>query len=137
LQPLEVATLAMSKANVPLLANVVVQYDALDKQYGKICHDQKQPLYIHLAADCAQGVLNQYYEKKDDLTLYQLALLLHLSMHVYSLSASGWQTDWIDTAVEIAETCWRMHYKLVHFNKAMPTSEAAGTELLFVFSVST
>ncbi|KAF8596070.1 hypothetical protein BDV93DRAFT_455564 [Ceratobasidium sp. AG-I] len=126
----------MSKADVPLLADVVVQYDALNEQYGKICHDQKQPLYLRRTADRAQGVLNRYYEKTDESSLYQLALLLHLSMRVHYLKAAGWQLDWIETAVEIAETCWRTHYKPVHFNEATPATESSGTVPSFAFSVS-
>ncbi|KAF8594529.1 hypothetical protein BDV93DRAFT_458812, partial [Ceratobasidium sp. AG-I] len=134
LEPLEVATLAMSKADVPLLADVIVQYDALNEQYGKICHDQKLPLYLRHAADRAQTVLNRYYEKTDESSLYRLALLLHPSMRVQYLSAAGWQPDWISSAVEIAETCWRTHYKLAHFNEATSTTEATGSAPSFAFS---
>ncbi|KAF8602517.1 hypothetical protein BDV93DRAFT_557520 [Ceratobasidium sp. AG-I] len=124
----------MSKADVPLLADVVVQYDALNEQYGKICHDQKQPLYLRRVADHTQGVLNRYYEKTDKLLLYQLALLLHPSMRVHYLKAAGCHLDWIKTVVEIAETCWHTHYKPAHFNEAMPATESSGTAPSFAFS---
>ncbi|KAF8594552.1 hypothetical protein BDV93DRAFT_411057, partial [Ceratobasidium sp. AG-I] len=56
-------------------------------------------------------VLNWYYEQTDESTLYQHALLLHLSMRVHYLSALGWLPDWINTAVEITNTCWSTRYK--------------------------
>ncbi|KAG8725755.1 hypothetical protein FRC10_007895, partial [Ceratobasidium sp. 414] len=74
LRPLRLATETMSKAEVPLLADVIVQYDALNQRYGHMCNDKSLPLYLRHAADRAQGVLNKYYEKTDDSDMYRLAL---------------------------------------------------------------
>ncbi|KAF8594902.1 hypothetical protein BDV93DRAFT_458108, partial [Ceratobasidium sp. AG-I] len=67
-------TEAMSKASVPLLAEVIIQYNALNKLYGKIANDKTTALYLRHAVDRAQGVLNKYYSKTNNLDMYQLAL---------------------------------------------------------------
>ncbi|KAG8738232.1 hypothetical protein FRC10_007120 [Ceratobasidium sp. 414] len=40
------------------------------------------------------------------LSLYQLALLLHPSMHVHYLKAAKWEQEWIDTVAELAKEIW-------------------------------
>jgi hypothetical protein len=64
----------MSQAKVPLLADVIVQYDALNQRYGHMANDKNLPLYLCHAADRAQGVLNKYYEKTDESHMYRLVL---------------------------------------------------------------
>ena len=73
-QPLRQATEAMSKASVPLLADVMVQYDALNELYSRIANDKTTALYLRHAADRAQVVLNKYYSKTDDSDMYRLVL---------------------------------------------------------------
>ncbi|KAF8596706.1 hypothetical protein BDV93DRAFT_513919 [Ceratobasidium sp. AG-I] len=55
-------------------------------------------------------------------------------MCVHYLKAAGWQLDWIETAVELGETCWRTHYKPAHFNEAAPATELSATAPSFAFS---
>ncbi|KAF8592996.1 hypothetical protein BDV93DRAFT_461993, partial [Ceratobasidium sp. AG-I] len=56
-------------------------------------------------------LFNKYYQKTDDSEMYRLAILMHPSMRKMYLTHSGWEPDWVDTAIEIAERCWRNHYQ--------------------------
>ncbi|KAF8595093.1 hypothetical protein BDV93DRAFT_515266 [Ceratobasidium sp. AG-I] len=72
LKPLEVATLAMLKADIPLLADWGPK-GRVPRSTG-VSNDQKLPLYLHHTANCAQSVLNQHYMQTDNSSLYQLTL---------------------------------------------------------------
>ncbi|KAF8596708.1 hypothetical protein BDV93DRAFT_454383, partial [Ceratobasidium sp. AG-I] len=110
-QPLSVATKILSCAGVPMIADVIVHHDRLECEYREMCLDKKLPLWMRQAAYRVRRVLNKYYEKTDKSELYRLAMLLHPSMRTSYFDAAGWEGDWIDTAIEIAETCWKTHYK--------------------------
>jgi hypothetical protein len=32
-------------------------------------------------------------------------------MRVHYLKGAEWEQDWVDNAIEVAEDCWRKHYK--------------------------
>ncbi|KAF8593224.1 hypothetical protein BDV93DRAFT_461631, partial [Ceratobasidium sp. AG-I] len=101
----------LSQAGVPMMADIIVHYDGLNCKYSKMCLATRLPLWIRQAANRGRQVLNKYYEKTDESELYRLAMLLHPSMRIHYFKAAGWEKDWIDTAVEIAENCWSAHYK--------------------------
>ena len=42
--------------------------------------------------------------------IYRVAVL-HPSMRIPYFAAAGWEQEWIDNAVVIAETCWVTNYK--------------------------
>lgn len=64
----------MSRAGVPLLADVIVHYDALNFEYSEMCNTDSIPLYLRHAANRARVVLNKYYQKTDESELYRLAM---------------------------------------------------------------
>lgn len=64
----------LSRAGVPMLADVIVHYDTLNFEYSRICVDQSQPIYIRQAANRARLILNKYYQKTDESELYRLAM---------------------------------------------------------------
>ena len=70
----------MSKAGVPLIADLMVHFDALNELYSRILNNLGTPLHLRHAADRGQVVLNKYYSKTDESELYQLALCEHLSI---------------------------------------------------------
>ncbi|KAF8596022.1 hypothetical protein BDV93DRAFT_455649, partial [Ceratobasidium sp. AG-I] len=107
------ATEAMSKAGIPLLAEVMVQYDTLNELYGRIANNKTVALYLRHTADRTQVVLNKYYSKTDDSVLYRLALLLHPLICVHYLRTAQWHPDWIATTVKLTEEYWAAHYKPV------------------------
>ncbi|KAF8596031.1 hypothetical protein BDV93DRAFT_563745 [Ceratobasidium sp. AG-I] len=111
--PLHQATKEMSKAGLPLLAGVIPQFNMLTKLYSRFANNKNSPLYMCYTADHVQCVLNKFYSKTDNSTLYCLALLCHPSLHVHYMKMAKWEQDWIDTAVELAESCWNEHYNLL------------------------
>ncbi|KAF8606333.1 hypothetical protein BDV93DRAFT_437625, partial [Ceratobasidium sp. AG-I] len=96
-------TNTLSQAGVPMMADVIVHYDGLNCEYSEMCLDTQLPLWIRQAANRRRQVLNKYYKKTNESELYRLAMLLHPSMRIHYFKAAGWEKDWIDTAVEIAE----------------------------------
>ncbi|KAF8594254.1 hypothetical protein BDV93DRAFT_459345, partial [Ceratobasidium sp. AG-I] len=43
--------------------------------------------------------------------IYIYCTVMHPSMRTLYLTVAGWDDEWIKTAVEIAERCWRNHYR--------------------------
>ncbi|KAF8594253.1 hypothetical protein BDV93DRAFT_459390, partial [Ceratobasidium sp. AG-I] len=101
----------LSRAGVPMLADIIVHYNALDAKYAEMCSNEALPLYHRHAANRGRVLFNKYYQKTDDSEMYRLAILMHPSMRKMYLTHSGWEPDWVDTAIEIAERCWRNHYQ--------------------------
>ncbi|KAG8778498.1 hypothetical protein FRC12_024947 [Ceratobasidium sp. 428] len=112
LKPLRIVTEVMSRAEVPLIADVIIHFDALNNEYGQMAADSSKPLYIRKAADDARRKLDKYYKKTDESKMYRLSLVLHPSIRVAYLERAKWEKDWIDAAVELAEQVWKDHYKL-------------------------
>lgn len=113
-----------------MLADIIVHYDALDGIYAGMCNDKELPAYHRHAANRGRVTFNKYYQKSDESEMYRLAIrmclflrsvliiyfrdrfiVMHPSMRMLYLTAAGWEPDWIETAVEIAERCWRNHYQ--------------------------
>ncbi|QRV90608.1 DNA polymerase [Ceratobasidium sp. AG-Ba] len=105
-QPFKIVTDVVSRADVPLLADVIVHFDSLDYTYGRFGDDTTLPLYVRHAASRALLVLNKYYGKTNLCSLYQLAILLH-------------PEDWIEAAVLLTIKIYDLHYK--------PTVDATAT----------
>ncbi|KAG8706006.1 hypothetical protein FRC09_002632 [Ceratobasidium sp. 395] len=112
LKPLRIVTEILSRAEVPLIADVIFHFDALNNEYNNMCIDSSKPLYIRHAANNARRKLDKYYSKTDESDMYRLALLLHPSMRVAYLVRAKWEPDWIDAAVKLTEEVWETHYKL-------------------------
>ncbi|KAF8596957.1 hypothetical protein BDV93DRAFT_454068, partial [Ceratobasidium sp. AG-I] len=55
-------------------------------------------------------LFDKYYQKTDKSEMYRLAILMHPSMCKMYLTHSGWEPEWIDAAIELAENCWQNHY---------------------------
>ncbi|QRW07691.1 DNA polymerase [Ceratobasidium sp. AG-Ba] len=89
-KPLAVVTESLSRAGVPLLADVVLHFDSLEYEYTNIASDSDQPAYMRAGAQRARTVLNKYYEMTDQSHLYRAAILLHPSMRRQYLTLAEW-----------------------------------------------
>ncbi|QRW11530.1 DNA polymerase [Ceratobasidium sp. AG-Ba] len=123
-QPFKIVTDVVSRADVPLLADVIVHFDSLDYTYGKFCDDTSLPLYIRHAAHRALLVLNKYYGKTDLCSLYQLAVLLHPGMRSAYLRLAKWPEKWIEAAILLAIKIYESCYKPALDSTATATSSA-------------
>ncbi|KAG8713750.1 hypothetical protein FRC09_018366 [Ceratobasidium sp. 395] len=112
LKPLRIVTEVMSRAEVPLIADVIIHFDALNNEYGQMAANSSKPLYIQKAAEAARRKLDKYYKKTDESKMYRLSLVLHPSIRVAYLERAKWEKDWIDEAVNLTERVWKAHYKL-------------------------
>ncbi|QRV90595.1 DNA polymerase [Ceratobasidium sp. AG-Ba] len=110
-KPLSVVTEALSRAGVPLLADVILHFDSLEYEYANIANDSDQPAYMRLGAQRARVVLNKYYELTDQSDLYRAAILLHPSMRRHYLTLAEWPNDWIEDSVALTVKIYREHYK--------------------------
>ncbi|KAF8598497.1 hypothetical protein BDV93DRAFT_451058, partial [Ceratobasidium sp. AG-I] len=115
-------TKEMSKAGLPLLAGVIPQFNMLTKLYSRFANNKNSPLYMRYAADRAQRVLNKYYLKTNNSALSSLNHFIHVkntitvchpSLCVHYMKMVKWEQEWIDTVVELAESCWKEHYNLL------------------------
>jgi hypothetical protein len=73
-QPLRQVTEICSKAEVPLLCDILLHYDGLHYEYNRIRDDPKHPLYARQAAERVIKKLNKYYQASDTSVMYHLAL---------------------------------------------------------------
>ncbi|QRV96425.1 alpha-glucosidase C [Ceratobasidium sp. AG-Ba] len=110
-KPLSVVTEILSRAGVPLLADVILHFDSLEYEYTNIAAGNTQPAYMRLAAHRACAVLNKYYDHTDQSDLYHAAILLHPSMRRQYLVLAEWPTGWIEKSVNIVMKIYQEHYK--------------------------
>lgn len=73
-QPLQIITEILLRAGVPMLADIILHYDALDAEYTEMCKDESLPLYQRHAADRGHILFNKYYQKTDKSEMYRLAI---------------------------------------------------------------
>ncbi|QRW02441.1 DNA polymerase [Ceratobasidium sp. AG-Ba] len=119
-QAFTIVTEVALRAEVPMLADVIVHYDSLDYTYGKICNDTSLPLYVRHAANRARKVLNKYYTKTDTSHLYRLSILLHPGLRANYLRLAKWEEDWIETAILLAVSIYLKFYKLEDTSSSAP-----------------
>ncbi|QRV88431.1 alpha-glucosidase C [Ceratobasidium sp. AG-Ba] len=110
-KPLSVVTETLSRAGVPLLADVILHFDSLEYEYTNLAVDDDQPAYMRLAAQRARAVLNKYYDITDQSNLYRAAVLLHPSMRRQYVVLAEWPTSWIEKSIEIVMRIYWEHYK--------------------------
>ncbi|QRW08919.1 DNA polymerase [Ceratobasidium sp. AG-Ba] len=110
-KPLAVVTESLSRAGVPLLADVVLHFDSLEYEYTNIASDSDQPAYMRAGAQRARTVLNKYYEMTDQSHLYRAAILLHPSMRRQYLTLAEWPDSWIEESIDLTVKIYRNHYK--------------------------
>ncbi|KAG9097740.1 hypothetical protein FS749_005630 [Ceratobasidium sp. UAMH 11750] len=90
LEPLKSLTKILLCGGVPMLADVLVHFDALDYIYTNIAADENQPAWMQHSAKCALTVFNKNHGKTDSSNLYHLAVLFHPSMCVHYLKQADW-----------------------------------------------
>ncbi|KAH7332951.1 hypothetical protein B0J17DRAFT_631943 [Rhizoctonia solani] len=108
---LTILTKIMSKANVPMLANVLVHYNSLNQKYCKLAEDTNILLWAQQAANHVQLKLNKYYTISDTSDLYRLVVLLNPSNHQAYLQKLEWKREWIEDVRNIAIDFWEKYYK--------------------------
>ncbi|KAF8596050.1 hypothetical protein BDV93DRAFT_426578, partial [Ceratobasidium sp. AG-I] len=116
----------LSRTGVPMLANIIVHYDAFDAEYAEMCNDETLLTYQQHTANRGRILFNKYYQKINESEMYRLAIFMHPSMCIMYLKASGWDPKWITTAIEIAECCWRTHYQPVAALEAVTPATSHG-----------
>ncbi|QRV99744.1 DNA polymerase [Ceratobasidium sp. AG-Ba] len=110
-KPLEVVSDILSRAGIPMLADVLVHFDSLDYEYTTIAADKKQPLYVHQGAEHAWVVLNKYYLLTDDLHLYHMSTLLHPSLRRVYVEKAKWEPGWVDASIALLVAKFEANYK--------------------------
>ncbi|KAG9082047.1 hypothetical protein FS749_007151 [Ceratobasidium sp. UAMH 11750] len=127
LEPLKAVTDILSRGGVPMLADVLVHFDALDYIYTTICADEKQPAWMRHAAKRALTVLNKHYGKTDESHQYRLAVLFHPSMRVHYLKQADWPQDWIDATVDLAVGTYEKFYNPAGVSNTQAPAKAPST----------
>ena len=82
-QPLQVITKILSRAGVPMLADIIVHYDALDTEYAEMCNNNALPLYHRHATNRGCLLFNKYYQKTDESEMYRLAIRTSDTCSIY------------------------------------------------------
>ncbi|QRV83564.1 DNA polymerase [Ceratobasidium sp. AG-Ba] len=121
----QVVTDVMSRAEVSMLADVIIHLDSLDYMFGKMCEDDALPLYARHASNRAREKLNEYYSKTDTSDAYRFAILCHPSMRAKYLRMSKWEPEWIEDAINALSNVYRDHYKRI----AQPVQPATTPEI--------
>jgi hypothetical protein len=139
----------MSKANVPMLADVLIHYDSLNHEYCKTANDATLPLWARHAANRARLKLNKHYAISDSSYLYRLALresnchshsletkicvVLNPSNRKAYLKKVEWKPEWIEEACELAVEYWAKYYKPDNY---ATSSDDTSSQSQFDYSVS-
>ncbi|KAG9096187.1 hypothetical protein FRC06_008947, partial [Ceratobasidium sp. 370] len=110
-QAFTIVTEVASRAEIPMLADIIVHYDSLDYTYGKICSDTSLPLYVQHAANRGHKVLNKYYTKTNTSHLYRLSILLHPGLQAHYLCLAKWEEEWSEAAILLTVSIYLKFYK--------------------------
>ncbi|KAG9078720.1 hypothetical protein FRC06_008211, partial [Ceratobasidium sp. 370] len=123
----KIVTNVISRAEVPMLADVIIHLDSLDYVLGKFCEDGTLPLYMRHAANYAHIKLNEYYSKMDTSDAYRFSILCHPAMRAQYLRMSNWEKSWIDNDIDALAFLYNDKYKphAQQMNAATSASEVS------------
>ncbi|KAJ3520365.1 hypothetical protein NM688_g9172 [Phlebia brevispora] len=105
------STERVSKANTPLLHEVIPLIDVLTGRLEKVIDDPSLHKAVRHAAARSLHILNKYYLKTDESIMYRCAMILHPSYKLNYFRSHQWPATWIDTSIEILREQWEAHYK--------------------------
>ncbi|KAF8992806.1 hypothetical protein BDQ17DRAFT_1253561 [Cyathus striatus] len=94
------ATLFFSRST-PNLTNVIPAMDHINNHLTATAIDSSIPSPIRSAAGLAKKTLNKYYLCTDESEAYRIAMILHPQHKLQYFRNSGWQEDWISTALDV------------------------------------
>lgn len=121
MQPLKTATLRFSATKTPLVADIVVAHDVLDRHYTTLSLQTNAD--IQSGAKRALQVLSKYYSISDDNALLRLAVcryffrfyltttVFHPRLKTEYLVLRKWQDSWISTAKKYLQDIYTKHYR--------------------------
>lgn len=84
------------------------------------------PIIKH-AARLGIKALNKYYSLTDDSYIYRIAILLHPAMKADWMRDQGWETEWIEEAINILREIWDADYNPGKIVPSKPSFTATGS----------
>jgi hypothetical protein len=93
----------MQTAGVSLISAVIPRIDLLVCAIDKFKDDTSKHPAIRSAAIRGLSILNKYYQKSDELFMYQIAMALNPRFKLQYFSNEDWPKDWVDKVKHI--TC--------------------------------
>ncbi|KAF8986600.1 hypothetical protein BDQ17DRAFT_1259421, partial [Cyathus striatus] len=108
--------------STPNLANVIPAMDRINDHLTATAIDSSIPSPIRSAAGLAKKTLNKYYSHTDESEAYRIAMILHPQHKLQYFRNSGWQEDWISTALDVLRSQYELNYKTFHDTDNAPST---------------
>ncbi|MGH7239005.1 MAG: hypothetical protein ACREHG_02955 [Candidatus Saccharimonadales bacterium] len=100
------ATEKVSKAEVPLVYQIIPIIDRFNEIFTNLMTDDTVPLIIRHAAKLASAMLDKYYSLTDACKVYCISMIMHPKYKTYYFRHRSWPKPWVDEALRLVRNAW-------------------------------